>query len=168
MKSLIIYFSHAGENYMEKGIENITKGNTEKLAEILQSLTGADLFKVKPVNKYPYDYHECCDVAKKELNENARPKLEKYLTSLDGYETIFVAGPVWWGHYPVAMFSLLENLDFTGKKVYYLTTHEGSGLGSTLEDIKNYCCGAKIVSGLEIRGCKVDEALPKLKNWLNK
>ncbi len=29
MKSLVIYFSHVGENYMAHGIENIEKGNTD-------------------------------------------------------------------------------------------------------------------------------------------
>ena len=167
MKSLIIYFSHTGENYMENGIENITKGNTEKLVENLQSLTGASLFKVEPVEAYPYNYQECCDVAKEELSLDKRPALKNTLDNLDDYETIYIAGPVWWGHYPVAMFSLLEKLDFKDKKVYYLTTHEGSGLGSTLEDIKRFCKGATIVSGFECRGCRVDNSLETLKRVLN-
>ena len=28
-KSLVIYFTHTGENYMSDGIRNIEKGNTE-------------------------------------------------------------------------------------------------------------------------------------------
>lgn len=168
MKSLIIYFSHTGENYMEQGILNITKGNTEKLVEILQSLTNADLFKVEPVKKYPYNYNECCDIAKEELHNDARPKLVKYLDNLDDYDTIYLAGPVWCGHYPCPMFSLLERLDFTGKTVAYITTHEGSGLGSVLSDVKRFCGNANIKEGLAIRGCKVDEAKATLVSWLNK
>lgn len=168
MKSLIIYFSHTGENYMEHGIENITKGSTEKLVETLQSLTNAFVFKVEPVNKYPYDYNECCDIAKAELNKDARPALVRYLDNLDDYDTIYLAGPVWWGHYPCPMFSLLEKLDFTGKTVAYLTTHEGSGLGSTLSDVKRFCGNANIKEGLALRGFKVDEAKQTLVNWLNK
>ena len=163
MKSLIIYFSHTGENYMEHGIENITKGNTEKLVETLQSLTNADIFKVEPVNKYPYDYNECCDIAKAELNKDARPALAGRCPLIPRY-----ALGVWWGHYPRTMFSLLEKLDFTGKTVAYLTTHEGSGLGSTLSDVKRFCGNANIKEGLAIRGSKVDEAKQSLVNWLNK
>ncbi len=70
MKSLIVYFSRTDENYMEDGIRNIEKGNTEIVAETIQKLTGADLFKVETVNEYPYDYYKCCDVAKEELENN--------------------------------------------------------------------------------------------------
>lgn len=38
MKSLIIYFSHTGENYMNDGIRNIDKGNTEIVAEKIKEL----------------------------------------------------------------------------------------------------------------------------------
>lgn len=67
MKSLVIYFSRTGENYMEDGIRNINEGNTEIVAKKISEITGADLFKVEPVKEYPYNYQECCDVAKKEL-----------------------------------------------------------------------------------------------------
>lgn len=68
-KSLVIYFSHTGENYMSDGIRNIDKGNTEVIAEMIKDITGADLFKVEAVNEYPYNYQECCDVAKKKITE---------------------------------------------------------------------------------------------------
>ena len=38
MKSLIIYFSHTGENYMSDGIRNIDKGNTEIVAEKINEI----------------------------------------------------------------------------------------------------------------------------------
>ena len=42
MKSLVVYFFHTGENYMNGAIRNITKGNTEIVAEEISKLTGAD------------------------------------------------------------------------------------------------------------------------------
>lgn len=83
MKSLIVYFSRTDENYMEDGIRNIEKGNTEIVAETIQKLTGADLFKVETVNEYPYDYYKCCDVAKEENNINITVINPKFLTGLD-------------------------------------------------------------------------------------
>ena len=82
MKKLVIYFSHTGENYMKNGIENIEKGNTEVVAENISHLTGADLFKVEPLKEYPYNYHECCNVAKEELENNSRPKIKNKLESV--------------------------------------------------------------------------------------
>lgn len=40
--------------------------------EKISKLTGADLFKVEPVNAYPYNYQECCDVAKAEVTNNIK------------------------------------------------------------------------------------------------
>ncbi len=62
-----------------------------------------------------------------ELREHARPELKKYLDDISDYDHVFVCGPCWWGTYPVAVFTQLERLDFTGKKVMALMTHEGSG-----------------------------------------
>ena len=52
-KSLVIYFSRADENY---AVGNISKGNTEYIAEFVQELTGADLFKVEALVPYSANY----------------------------------------------------------------------------------------------------------------
>lgn len=72
-KSLVIYFSRADENY---AVGNIDKGNTEVIAEYIQELTGADLFKVEPVKPYSKNYKTCCDEALEEKRQNARPELK--------------------------------------------------------------------------------------------
>ena len=58
-KSLIIYFSRADENY---AVGWIDKGNTEIVAEFVQELTGADMFKVEPAVPYAKDYNTCIRV----------------------------------------------------------------------------------------------------------
>lgn len=126
MKNLVIYFSHTGENYMKDGIRNITKGNTEIVAEKIKEITNADLYQVMPEKKYPYDYHECCDLAKEELQENKRPNIINPLENIDSYDTIYIGGPVWWGHYPCPLITQLEKLDFKNKTIKPFTTHEGS------------------------------------------
>ena len=45
-------------------------------------------------------------------------ELKKYLSDISQYDNIIVAGPCWWGTYPCAVFSQLERLDFSGKKVF--------------------------------------------------
>lgn len=42
MKSLVVYFSYTGKNYMNGAIRNITKVNTEIVSEEISKLTGAD------------------------------------------------------------------------------------------------------------------------------
>ena len=168
MKSLIIYFSHTGENYMQDGIRNITVGNTEIVANYLQEITGADRFKVEPAKEYPYSYQECCDVAKEELENNKRPAIKEPLKSIEDYDIIYIGGPIWWGHYPCCLFTALENLDFKGKVVYPFSTHEGSGLGNILSDVQKICVGAEIKGGLAIQGSDAINAKARIERWCKK
>ncbi len=165
MKSLVVYFSHTGENYINGAIRNITKGNTEIVAEEISKLTGADLFKVEPVNAYPYNYQECCDVAKDELTNNTRREIKSKLDNVDNYNIIYIGGPVWWGHYPMPIFTALDGIDFTGKTIKPFTTHEGSGLGSVMDDVRKLCPNAKIENGLSIVGSRSENAKEELERW---
>ena len=165
MKSLVIYFSRNGENYMENGVRSIDKGNTEIVAEAIKELVKADLYKVEPIKEYPYNYQDCCDVAKEELENNIKPSIKGEIPNINDYDVIYVGGPVWWGHYPCPLFTVLESLDFTGKIVMPFSTHEGSRLGSIMEDVSKYCIGADIRNGIAIRGCKAKASKNILEGW---
>ena len=45
-KNLIVYFSRDGYNYSKGEIVNLEKGFTQKVAEVIQEVTGADMFKI--------------------------------------------------------------------------------------------------------------------------
>ena len=166
-KSLIIYFTHTGENYMSDGIRNIEKGNTEIIAEMIKDITGAELFKVEAAKEYPYNYRQCTDVALQEKNENARPELKKYLDNIGEYEVIYIGYPNWWETMPMPMFTQLEKLDFTEKIVKPFCTHEGSRMGNSENDIKRICKGATVLEGLPIQGSTVKSDKQKVENWIN-
>ena len=92
-------------------------------------------------------------------------EIKNKLESISDYDTIYIGGPVWWSHYPMCMFTCLENLDFTGKTIYPFTTHEGSALGDVMDDIKKLCSGANIKAGLAIRGSDANNSLETLESW---
>ena len=164
-KNLIIYYSRKGENYVNGSIKKLSKGNTEIVAEFIQKAVGGDLFEVDTVKSYSEDYTACTEEAKKELNAKARPELKKYLDSIDGYDNIFVCGPCWWGTFPCAVFTQLERLDFTGKKVIAVMTHEGSGLGSCERDLKNICKGATFGKGIAVHGADAAKSEGSVSKW---
>jgi flavodoxin len=166
--NLIIYYSRKGENYWNGSIKNLSKGNTEIVAEFIQDAVGGDLFEVDTVERYADDYYACIDEAKKELRDNARPELREYLDSIDGYDNIFVCGPCWWGTFPMAIFSQLERLDFTGKQVMAVMTHEGSGLGSCERDLKKLCTGATFGKGLAVHGADAAKSESIVAAWAKK
>jgi flavodoxin len=167
-KNLIIYYSRTGENYVNGSIKNLAKGNTEICAEFIQKSVGGDLFEIKTVKAYDADYYKCIDEAKKELNSNARPQLQNYLESISEYDNIFVCGPCWWGTFPCAVFTQLEKLDFTGKKVMALMTHEGSGLGSCERDLKKICKGASFGNGMAVHGADAAKSENAVSAWAKK
>ena len=168
MANLIVYYSRKGENYWNGSIRNLSKGNTEQVAEFIQEAVGGDLFEVRTVREYNKDYYVCIEEAKQELHAQARPELEKYLGSVDKYDTIFVGYPNWWGTCPMAVFSLLERLDLFGKKIVPFCTNEGSGMGSSERDLKKICTGATIAKGLSIHGAEAAQSATQVAAWAKK
>ncbi len=167
-KNLIIYYSRKGENYVNGSIRYLAKGNTEIVAEFIRKAVGGDLFEVATVKTYPADYTACTVEAQRELRAGARPELKRYLDSIADYDNIFVCGPCWWGTYPMAVFTQLERLDLTGKKVLAVMTHEGSGLGSSERDLKKICKGASFGKGLAVHGADAARAESTVAAWAKK
>lgn len=166
MSAIILYFSREGNNYVNGTIKNLPVGNTEIAAETIQKLTGADIFKIEPVTAYSEDYSECIEEAKKDLQRGARPELKEYPGDLSGYDTVYLGYPNYWGTMPVAVFSLLEKYDFSGKTIKPFCTHEGSGMGRSESDIKKLCHSAVVLKGLAIHGANVRDAEKSIKEWI--
>lgn len=162
---LTVYFSRKGENYWGGCIKNLSKGNTEIVAEMIQEAVGGELFEVDTVRQYSSDYHTCTEEADQELRENARPELKKYINSLDGYDIIFVGYPNWWGTMPMAMYTFLEHYDLKGKRIIPFCTNEGSGMGSSESDLEKLCTGAVVEKGLSIRGSEAAKSGIKVSAW---
>ena len=161
MKTLIIYFSRADENY---AVGYIDKGNTEIVAEFVQELTGADMFKVEPAVPYAADYRTCIEEAKKRIG-NA-PIKEK-LSDISAYDTVFIMSPIYWGTYAPEVETALTGLDFSGKTVRVISTHEGSGLAGMVSDVRKICKGAKVDSkGLAIKGSSAKSSKAAIERWL--
>lgn len=167
-KTLVIYYSRTGENYVNGSIQNLTKGNTEIVAEFIQKAVHADLFQVETIKTYDADYYACIDDAKAELRNQDRPELKKYLSDISDYDNIVIAGPCWWGTYPCAIFTQLEKLDFTGKTVFPVMTHEGSGLAGSAQALKKYCKGAAVGEGLAIHGADAARSENAVAAWAKK
>ena len=165
-KKLIAFYSRADENYVSGMLRNLTVGNTEVAAGILQELTDADLFKIEQVQPYAKGYNQCIAQAQEDQKRDARPELKAYPESIDAYDTIYLGFPNYWSTMPMAVFTFLEHYDFSGKTILPFCTHEGSGMGASEKDIRKLCPGAKAEKGLAIRGGSVKDAEPALDRWM--
>jgi flavodoxin len=68
----------------------------------------------------------------------------------------------------VAVFTQLEALDFTGKKVFPIMTHEGSGMAGAPAALQKYCQGAVVGEGLAIQGAAAAGSEAKVTAWAKK
>ena len=160
-KSLIIYFSRADENY---AVGYVDKGNTEYVAEYVRDLTNADMFKVEPLVPYAKDYQTCIKEAKDRIG-NAPIKEE--IGDISSYEVIYIMSPIYWGTYAPEVETAIKNLDFTGKTIRVITTHEGSGLANVVSDVKSICKGANVLDdAIAIKGTEAKNSKSRIESWI--
>ncbi len=166
-KKLIAFYSRADENYVSGTLKMLKIGNTEVAADMIKKLTDADVFKIEQVHPYSKDYNDCIEQAKADQQSDARPKLKIYPETIDEYDTIYLGFPNYWSTMPMAVFTFLEHYDFSGKIIKPFCTHEGSGMGSSVSDIKRICPNAIVKDGLAIYGSRVARAKSDIERWIN-
>lgn len=175
---LIVYFSRVGNMDFDAGVDAVTSasvniedddisGNAQLLAQMAQEVTGGDLFFIETVEKYPAAYRGTTDQAKEEQDNDARPELASHVEDMDSYDTVILIYPNWWGTLPQPVFTFLEEYDFTGKTIWPLCTHEGSGLGRSEGDIADLAPDAELSEGLAIRGSNAGSAQADVEAWLS-
>ena len=171
--TIFVFKNNDGGNVMAESKSNkkvlvayfSASGTTAKVADRLSKAIGADLFEIKTVKQYPIDYDETTVVAQNEHDSDARPEIIEPLPNISGYDTIIIGHPNWWGTMPKAVMTFLENYDWSGKKVLSFCTHEGSGMGSSENDLKRACKGAEFSKGLPIEGSSANSSDSKVENW---
>lgn len=149
---LVVYFSRTGEQY---NVGEITEGNTAAVAGMIADKTGADVFEIIPAeNRYPRTYEELLEAAQKEKDENARPKYLGKGPDLSDYDTVFIGAPVWYGDWPMIMYTYFENNKdgLAGKTLIPFSTHEGSGLAGFDSKLAAACPESTVGKGLAVKG----------------
>ena len=161
--SIVIYFSHAGDNY---SVGNIEVGNTKIVADYITELTGAAQYEIVTHKYDGMAYNPLIQLAKEEANKGELPPYEGSAPDLSKYDTVFIGGPVWWGTYPQVMFTAFKDMNLDGKTVYPFTTHEGSGLANCVQDVKNAFPKANVQKGFSIYGHEVRTEKAKVEKWI--
>lgn len=150
-KTLVAYFSYSG--------------NTRQVANQIKELTGADIFEIQTVNAYPAEYKPCTEVAKKEMEENARPAIKGRVADMAQYDVIFVGCPSWWHTAPMAVLTFLESYDLSGKTVIPFCTHESKEDGA-FAAIEKATPKSTHLKGFDCFGHSAKSAKPQVEAWL--
>ena len=165
-KTLIAFFSRSDENYFGGAMRYVKVGNTEIVCNLIEEMIPADNFKIEMKEPYSPVYMTCIEQAKKDLRAKARPELVSMPESIDEYDTIVLAYPNYWGTMPMAVFTFLEQYDFSGKTILPLCTNEGSGMGGSERDIGKAAPGANVKKGLSITGSNAANSGNAVRKWL--
>ena len=146
--------------------EGQVMGNLEYMAGVIQQTIGGDLFRIETVEEYPLDHEPLVDQAAEEQEEEARPELSTQIENPDQYDTILLGYPNWWGDMPMALYTFLEEYDFSGKTIIPFTAHGGSGFSDTVDTIAELQPDAEVSDeGLSISRNDVADAQEEISSW---
>lgn len=125
-------------------------GTTERYAEEIQGLTGADIVRIETTVPYPEDYTQTTEVALDELNSDARPEMSTFVVDMDQYDIVLIGYPVWWHAPPMAVLSFLEDYDLGGKTVVTFCTSASSPISETTGYIEGSIGDADLIEGIRM------------------
>ena len=176
--SIVVYFSRVGNTDFPKNVDASSsasiqaddggiKGNAQMMAEWIAEEAGCDTFEIQVKDSYPVDYDETVEQARNEQSEKARPELKTETGDIDGYDTVYLVMPNWWGDLPMPVYSFFDACDLSGKKINVFITHEGSGFSDTIDTIKELEPEAEVVEGIDARGGSVAEEEESIKQWVS-
>jgi flavodoxin len=118
---LVVYFS--------------ATGNTKGVAEKIAGITGADTYEIKAAQEYTdadLNWNDSKSRSTKEQNDpSARPEIGSDAISLDGYTTVYIGYPIWWGEAPRIMDTFVESYSFDGITMIPFCTSGSSGIGKS-------------------------------------
>ena len=109
-------------------------GNTERMAQTIQSTLDCDMIVVEPETPYEEDYNAMLDRAQAELDaieQGIYPAITTSVESFDAYDIVFIGYPIWWGIAAWPVDTFVKNNDFTGKTVIPFATSSSSGMGQS-------------------------------------
>lgn len=108
-------------------------GTTKRVAEMIASITGGDLYEIVPEEPYSdadLNWNDRKSRSTIEQNDKkARPEIGSEDITLEGYKTIYLGFPIWWGEEPRILDTFVEKYSFEGITVIPFCTSSSSGIG---------------------------------------
>ncbi len=151
---LVVYFSATGT----------TKGIAEKIA----SVTGGDLYEITAAEEYTeadLNYNDSNSRTTHEQDDpSVRPEISSETISLDGYSTVYIGYPIWWGEEPRIMDTFVESCDFDGITVIPFCTSGSSGIGRSGKNLADNAGSGNWLEGRRFDGGASEE---EISSWIS-
>ena len=150
---LVAYFSATGT----------TKGVAEKIA----SVTGGDLYEIlaaEPYTEEDLNYSDSSSRATSEQNDKSvRPEIGSEDIELEGYTTLYLGFPIWWGEEPRILDTFVEKYSFDGITVIPFCTSGSSGIGSSGKNMETLAGSGTWLEGQRFGGNVSEE---EIRSWI--
>ena len=150
---LVVYFS--------------TTGTTEGVAERIANVTGADVYEIlaaQPYTEADLNYNDNSSRSTTEQNDKSvRPEIGSEDISLEGYTTIYLGFPIWWGEEPRILDTFVEKYNFDGITVIPFCTSGSSGIGRSGSNMEELAGSGTWLEGERFSGGVSEE---ELKSWI--
>lgn len=151
-KSLVVYYSQSGA--------------TGQVARLIQEKTGADIAAIVPESPYDGDYRATIERCRQEREEGLVPAVLPLEKNVDGYDTLYIGFPVWFGTYALPVSGFLKGLNAEGKVVIPFCTFGSGGLETATADLKKALPGAIFLDGYGVRNARIAKASEELDSFL--
>lgn len=144
-------------------------GNTERVAQMIASDLGADMFVITPKEPYTSDdlnwRNESSRVNAEHEDESLRDVALAQVTpdDLASYDTIFIGYPIWWGIAAWPVDGFVSGNDFSGKTIIPFCTSTSSGLGESAQLLEGISNGGTWLQGERFASNATAEDVA---NWL--
>ena len=131
-------------------------GNTEHVAQYIQTILNADLYEIVPEEPYTDDdlnyNNDNCRANREQNDPDARPAITGTLEHPEDYDAVFLGYPIWWGQAPKIIYTFLESYDFDGKTIVPFCTSGSSSIGGSVSDLEALTDGATWLEGQRFSG----------------
>ena len=142
-------------------------GTTKGVAEKIASVTGGDLYEILAAEPYTAEhlnYNDSSSRSTKEQDDkSARPEIGSEEISLEGYTTIYLGFPIWWGEEPRIMDTFVEKYSFEGITVIPFCTSGSSGIGRSGPNMEELAGSGTWLDGQRFSGGVSEE---ELQSWI--
>ncbi|MBQ8942202.1 MAG: flavodoxin [Firmicutes bacterium] len=152
--TVVVYFSATGT----------TKGVAEKIA----AAEDADIYELIPAEPYSaadLDWNDKNSRTTLEMNDpDVRPAIGNDNIELDGYSTMYIGYPIWWGDAPRIMSTFVEAHDFDGITVIPFCTSGGSGIGKSGDNLASQAGSGNWLKGDRLNANVSEDEIQK---WID-
>ncbi|MBQ7547101.1 MAG: flavodoxin [Clostridia bacterium] len=142
-------------------------GTTKAVAERIAAYADADLYEIKAAQEYTaadLNWNDRSSRTTIEQNDkSARPQIGSPELSLDGYKTVFIGYPIWWGEEPRILDTFVEKYAFDGVTCVPFCTSGGSGVGRSDKNLADHAGTGNWVSGKLLNHTSDAD----LQNWID-